>query len=108
MNVRLSIAILGAAALMCSPVVAQEPGSAKLGQQLAETVCAECHAVGRDALRSPNRMAPTFEAVANMPGMTALAIRVWLRSAHREMPNLVLMPDEVDDVTAYLDTLRHP
>jgi hypothetical protein len=35
-----------------------------------------------------------------------MAVRVWLRSAHREMPNLVLKDDEVDNIIAYLQTLK--
>ena len=93
-------------AAVSGPSFSQELGSARQGHMLAETVCAECHAVEKGALRSRNSHAPTFESIAAMPGMTATAVRVWLRSAHREMPNLVLKPDEVDNVIAYLETLK--
>ena len=98
---------IGTAAVMATwPALSQELGSARQGQQLAESVCAECHAVKRGAVRSPDRQAPTFESVAQTPGMTPMAIRVWLRSAHREMPNIMLEQGEIDDVIAYLETLR--
>ncbi len=92
--------------MVAGQAVSQELGSARQGQMLAETVCAECHAVEKGALRSRNGQAPTFESIAATPGMTSTAVRVWLRSAHREMPNLVLKPDEVDNVIAYLQTLK--
>ena len=99
--------VMGAAAMMiAAPVLSQELGSAKQGQALAESVCAECHAVSRGAIRSPFEHAPAFETIAQTPGMTPTAIRVWLRSAHREMPNIMLQPEEVDNVIAYLQTLK--
>jgi mono/diheme cytochrome c family protein len=99
--------VIGTAVMMiAAPVLSQELGSAKQGQTLAETVCAECHAVTRGAIRSPFDHAPPFEAIAQMPGMTPMAIRVWLRSAHREMPNIMLQPEEIDNVIAYLQTLK--
>jgi cytochrome c2 len=106
MSIRASVAVLGLSFAVSLPAFSQELGSARQGQMLAETVCSECHAVKKTALRSPNDHAPTFTSIANTPGMTPMAVRVWLRSAHREMPNLVLKEDEVDNVIAYLQTLK--
>jgi len=102
-----SITPLVAASLAISVgiVTAQELGDAKRGRVLAETVCAECHAVDKGAL-SRNGNAPTFQTVATTPGMTAMALRVALRTSHKEMPNLVLKNQEVDDVIAYIATLK--
>src|SRR5262245_52702316 len=69
---------------------AQEMGDAKRGHFLAETVCSECHAIDKGAPRSRNGNAPTFESVAKTRGMTPTALRVALRTPHREMPNLIL------------------
>jgi cytochrome c2 len=93
-------------AILAGSVTAQELGDARRGQNLAETVCAECHAVQKGALRSRNDHAPTFETIATTRGMTPMALRVALRTSHREMPNLVLKNEEVDDVIAYLATLK--
>jgi mono/diheme cytochrome c family protein len=107
MSIRIGAAALGLA-IGVFPVssYSQELGSASDGHMLASSVCAECHAVEKGALRSRNDHAPTFQNIAKTPGMTPMAVRVWLRSAHREMPNLVLKPNEVDDVIAYLETLK--
>jgi mono/diheme cytochrome c family protein len=107
MSARFAAAVFGIGIIASVPVFSQDLGSAMQGHMLAETVCAECHAVEKGALRSRNIQAPKFEDIANTPGMTPMAVKVWLRSAHREMPNLVLKTDEVDDVIAYLATLRH-
>jgi mono/diheme cytochrome c family protein len=73
---------------------------------LARTVCAECHAAAPGALRSPNTHAPTFDSIAHIPGMTAMAAHVWLRSTDKEMPNIMLSRDKTDNVIAYLESLK--
>ncbi len=56
---------------------------------------------------SPNIMAPSFGAVADMPGMNGRALAVWLQSSdHATMPNLILAPGDLDDVVAYIVSLR--
>jgi cytochrome c2 len=106
MSIRTSAVVLALGFAVSLPAFSQELGNAKQGQMLADTVCSECHAVKKTALRSPNNHAPTFTSIANTPGMSPMAVRVWLRSAHREMPNLVLKEDEVDNIIAYLQTLK--
>ncbi len=51
---------------------------------------------------------PAFRDVANTSGMTATAIRVFLRTSHPKMPNLILTPEETEDVIAYILSLRVP
>lgn len=98
--------VLAIAVMSSAPAFSQEARDAMQGRELAQNVCAECHAVAPDATRSPNGHAPTFDTIAHMPGMTPMAIRVWLRSAHKEMPNIMLSRDETDDVIAYLQSLK--
>ena len=93
-------------AVLAGAAAAQELGDARSGRHLAETVCAECHAIDKGAVRSRNGNAPTFETLATTRGMTPMAIRVALRTSHREMPNLVLKNQEIDDIIAYLDSLK--
>lgn len=103
---RKHIMVLAVAIVFAEPAFSQEPGNVMQGQELAQTVCAECHAVAPGAIRSPNAHAPTFDNIAHIPGMTPMAIRVWLRSAHKEMPNIMLSRDETDNVIAYLQSLK--
>ena len=83
-----------------------EQGSVAQGQKLAESVCAECHAVGTGQRRSRNRAAPSFADIAASPGLTAVAIRVWLQTPHPTMPNIRLGNDEKDSIVAYLLSLK--
>jgi hypothetical protein len=56
---------------------------------------------------SPNIMAPSFGAVADVPGMNGRALVVWLQSSdHATMPNLMIAPGDLDDVVAHIVSLR--
>jgi mono/diheme cytochrome c family protein len=85
---------------------AQQPGDPLKGAALAQSVCAQCHAVRSGQMRSPNPMAPSLSNVANWPGMTEMALRAWLQSSHPTMPNIVLDNNETNDVIAYILSLK--
>ena len=50
--------------------------------------------------------APTFQSVADTPGMTELALSVWLQSSHPTMPNIILSQDDLRNVVAYIRSLE--
>jgi mono/diheme cytochrome c family protein len=83
-----------------------EGGDPDKGLGLAQEVCAECHAIEKGDDVSPTALAPTFEAIATTPGMTPTALGLLLRTPHETMPNLVLSPDELVDVIAYILSLK--
>jgi hypothetical protein len=55
---------------------------------------------------SPNASAPSFQQVADTPGMTTTALTVWLQTSHPTMPNIQLTQAEKRDVIAYIVSLR--
>ena len=55
---------------------------------------------------SPLPEAPTFQSVADTPGMTEMALTVWLQSSHPTMPNIVLKQDDLRNVVAYIRSLE--
>jgi mono/diheme cytochrome c family protein len=85
---------------------AQEEGDVRRGQAFAQRVCAQCHAVRRSQIDSPNPDAPTFPVIAQVPGMTGLALTVALQNSHNRMPDLVLESRDRRDVIAYILSLR--
>jgi mono/diheme cytochrome c family protein len=91
--------------LAAAPASAQGTGNVAAGLTSAQRLCAECHSV-RPGQASPNTGAPGFERIANTSGMTAAALRVALQTPHRTMPNVMLRPDELDDVVAYILSLQ--
>lgn len=86
----------------------QDIGDAGKGLAYARKVCASCHNVLSSAAASPNRSAPPFKAIANTPGMSITALTVWSRTTHPTMPNLIIDPNDMDDLIAYILSLRTP
>jgi mono/diheme cytochrome c family protein len=87
---------------------AAQLGDAKAGHAYATSVCAECHEVEAGESFSPNPDAPTFQEVADTPGMTAQALTVWLQTSHPTMPDFIIKPDDMDNLIAYITSLRTP
>lgn len=48
---------------------------------------------------------PGFEAIANRHGTTALSLKVFLKTNHVNMPNLVIAPDRADALANYILSL---
>lgn len=83
------------------------PPDAAEGLEFAQAHCSHCHAVTALKL-SPNPESPSFETVANMPGLTRTTLRDWLRDSHNfpEMMDFDVAPDQIDALAAYILTLR--
>ena len=81
-------------------------GDARKGLVFAQKICSACHNVLRTEAASPNKQAPPFKAIANTPGMSITALTVWSRTSHPTMPNLVIDPNDMDDLIAYILALR--
>ena len=81
-------------------------GDVHRGLAYAQKFCAECHDVLRSDAASPSRLAPPFEKIANTPGMSVTALTVWSRTSHPTMPNFVIEPNNMDDLIAYILTLK--
>jgi mono/diheme cytochrome c family protein len=81
-------------------------GDPQKGRALAQQFCAECHAIGSENVLSPKPEAPSFSAVASTAGMTTMALNVFFQTPHRAMPNLILKPEQKDDIIAYIMTLK--
>jgi mono/diheme cytochrome c family protein len=75
------------------------------GLALTGVWCTECHAVTTDA-RSPNPNAPSFSDLAAQGSTTELSLRAFLRTPHPTMPNIIIKPDDTDDIIAYILSLR--
>ena len=106
---RLSSLMLAATVLLGlahGRAVAQEPGDSAAGRVLAQKWCSSCHVVEADQKIGSSTGAPTFAAVARMKAITRLSLRVFFQTPHERMPDLHLSRDEVDDVSAYILSLR--
>lgn len=83
--------------------------SVQRGLALAQQHCAGCHAVAANAA-SPNPEAPSFEGIANAPGVTAQTLRRFLRDSHNypAAMNFTIKPAHIRDLANYTLTLRRP
>ncbi|MCG2632111.1 cytochrome c [Bradyrhizobium sp. WYCCWR 13023] len=75
------------------------------GHRLAQAWCQSCHAVEPD-MAGFFDLAPSFQAVADRKGTTALSLKVFWRTSHHDMPNLVIAPDQADALSEYILSLR--
>jgi mono/diheme cytochrome c family protein len=83
------------------------PGDPVAGRALAEQVCSVCHAIPdweQPAIEAPGAL--PFEMLAADPAMTGMALHAFLRGPHPIMPNIVLSDEELNDIIAYILSLR--
>ncbi|MBV7265527.1 hypothetical protein [Erythrobacter ani] len=99
------LAVLLSACQTAAPagVASTDPGP----PAFVEAACGGCHAVEPPFL-SPNPASPTFEAIANNPGVTDETLASWLANAHNypEVMDFDLEPEQIEQVAEYLVTLR--
>lgn len=88
-----------------APAIAQVPsGDVIAGRQLVQASCGTCHEE-RGALSAPQK-GPSLKSIAAMPSTTSMSLHVFLLTPHANMPNYRLSPQEIDDVVAYILSLR--
>ena len=87
-----------------TPGKGQGIGDVEAGRALAKAWCSECHIIepGQTGIFQAD-----FREVANLPSTTALSLRAFLQSNHKEMPDFSLKPAEADDIIAYILSLKN-
>ena len=107
MNHLMRYAVLPAALAwgLAHPAAGQSDALLKQGYALAQDVCADCHVVDPNDSYTGRGGAPDFTDVANSE-YNQQSLRVFLRTPHRTMPNLILDDREMDAITAYIMSLR--
>jgi mono/diheme cytochrome c family protein len=90
---------------VCHPAYAQTSDAAR-GKAYARAACASCHEVEPGIPTPPFAQAPSFSSVAATPGMTSMALNVWLTTSHPTMPNLIIPQKDKEDLLAYFAALR--
>jgi cytochrome c2 len=105
-GMRMLLAAAAILAMAMSHAQAQDIGQPGRGLESANRLCAQCHAVQKDRARSPNEYAPRFQAIAAVPGMTALALSAAINTSHRSMPNILLEANDQADIIAYILSLK--
>jgi mono/diheme cytochrome c family protein len=83
------------------------PGDREVGERLARSQCAECHAMPGAPTTAASGI-PSFRAMAGDPRLTELALRAFLQLPHDRMPNIILSRQEIDHLVAYILSLTLP
>ena len=106
MNTMIVRWLVPAATLALIAPSANAQDGAAAGYAFARQACSACHVVEAEQ-QAPRLLVigPAFRDIANTRGMTATALRVFLTTSHPKMPNLILTPDEIADVSAYVLSL---
>ncbi|MBR0963006.1 cytochrome c [Bradyrhizobium diazoefficiens] len=75
------------------------------GHRLAQAWCQNCHAV-EPGMSGWFDRGPSFQAIAEREGTTALSLKVFWRTSHPTMPNLVISPEQAEALSSYILSLK--
>ncbi|MFY0610378.1 MAG: cytochrome C [Hyphomicrobiaceae bacterium] len=81
-------------------------GEPTAGKAYAQMHCASCHSIVPNGNTSPVAEALPFQMIADTGGMTRTALFVFFRTPHPTMPNLIVRGDDVDNIIAYILSLK--
>ncbi len=98
---RIALALVMVGMLAAHPVFAD----VAKGGQLAQLWCSSCHVVDGNPAGTVQPGPPSFRSIART-GMSADQLRTFLTHPHGAMPDLSLTRLEIDDLIAYIQTLR--
>lgn len=101
--------ILLVAGTMSMPAVtasAQGAGDRDRGREISERLCASCHNTAESGKSSALDPAPPFSSIAELTSTTAISLHVVLQAPHQRMPSNALAFSEVNDIVAYILSLR--
>jgi len=76
------------------------------GRKLALQWCAECHLVEKGQAQAPVDGVPTFFSIADQPSTTEMGLRAFLTTPHGKMPDIMLSREQIDDIVAYILSLK--
>ena len=101
------ILLLGACAAIAPAPLTTLQASTDRGRFYALRSCAGCHSVGSRGL-GPDGHAPAFRNLDNRvaPGELPRRLGELSSGGHREMPPIYMSPDEIQDLAAYIVTLK--
>ncbi|MDH5750752.1 MAG: cytochrome c [Rhodospirillales bacterium] len=89
---------------LATPTGGQAQGFAPNGERLAQQWCVSCHMTG-PGNRGRDTALP-FPVIAERPATTAGSLKAFLSAPHPPMPDLSLSRNEMDDLAAYILSLR--
>ena len=101
---RVAACLIVAMAAIAGPAAAQNLAD---GERIAKTWCAGCHRVGQEQAARRNDAVPSFASIAQMSSTTQMSLEAFLVTPHARMPDYSLSRNEIQNVSAYILSLRH-
>lgn len=98
------IVILATLLSMVTAPTARAAGNAENGLKLARQWCASCHEI--QSKTSSSDAVPAFSEIARRRDHAW--IKTWLTNPHPPMTGIGLSRNQIDDLTAYLQSLAPP
>jgi mono/diheme cytochrome c family protein len=100
-------AVLLLVALTPSALAEDRSGQVEAGHEIADRLCARCHAIGTEG-GSPHEGAPPLRTFAEKWPLEYIeeALAEGITVGHPDMPEFVLQPDEIASFIAYLESLE--
>jgi mono/diheme cytochrome c family protein len=100
-----SALLLASLLLACGVVPTAARADAAAGARLAQQWCANCHVIDHGGVGTTVPQGPpSFATVARR--LDARQLRVFLSHPHAPMPDLALTRAEINDLIAYIETLK--
>ena len=94
-------------ALIAVPAAAQSSAeTVAAGRSLAMRSCSACHVVSERPQQPAVDGVPPFAQIARNPATTPDGLRTFIQAPHPPMPNFSLSRKQLDEVTAYIMSLR--
>ena len=100
----IAFVVAGLAVTAQSPT-AQPVRDTAAGKRLAEQYCVSCHVIVPSGQRGWTD-APSFQAIAGRPGVTAAQLSAVIQQPHTKMLNDQRRKTEADAIAAYIVSLR--
>jgi mono/diheme cytochrome c family protein len=101
----LASVLIGLGALLVGQTGVAAAGNPAAGKALAERWCASCHLVTPEQA-SATTEAPPFAEIAKRSPEEIEALEVFLTAPHPPMPPVSLTRREIQDVIAYIESLK--
>jgi mono/diheme cytochrome c family protein len=93
--------------VMTSVTHSQTPANIARGQAIADQACAGCHAIdGQKGGTIQGIEVPSFRAIANRPNRTRERLKAFITTPQHPMPGIPLGLSDIDDVVAYILSLK--
>lgn len=117
---KLKLSVAGSAVLLaglaflggCSreatePAAPAESAATMPGRQIAESLCAGCHAIGLEG-ESPHSDAPPFRTLSERYPVRLLeeALAEGIAVGHEDMPEFQLEAEQVEQLIVYLESIQ--